>query len=529
MAHYSYVLKGGTLIDGSGAPMAQGTIGISGETIKSISTGNLIGATRVIDVTGKYIMPGFIDITNHSDTHWTLFQAPTQTSMLAQGITTIIGGQCGSSLAPLTDARAIRSIQKWVDLSTVNINWKSMNDFFEELARHSFGVNFGTFVGHGTLRRDIAGDDPRELSKEELESMKLLLRSALDEGAMGLSFGFAASHTRTAPQEEIIGLAKVVAETGKCVSIHLRNEGRRILSSVVEAVNIARASGASIQISHFKAIGKKAWHDLPKALSILKKARDEEHLDIWIDFFPYLRTGSLLYTLLPEWILEGGKERIMETITDPEKHTSVLDSIERMTLHFEDITIAEARRDKHAIGKTIAQIALQAELKPEETLLALLVANDLAVTIFGKTLSSRSIRTIAEQSFSMFGSDGVGLDSSSAHARTDLTHPRSYGAAPRFLDRLAKRNTITSWEEAVKKMTLTPATRLGIEQSRGLLKKGYFADILVIDPALLKDTATYANPYQNPMGIEYVFVNGHLAVEKGNYTGALAGKILRRG
>ena len=529
MASYSYIIKNGTIIDGAGFPMAKGDIGISGEIIKAIGPGKLSGATRVIDAKGKYIMPGVVDITNHSDTHWTLFHAPSQESMLMQGITTILGGVCGSSLAPLTDARAIRAIQKWVDVSTININWKSTGEFFDELGRHNIGVNFGTLVGHGTLRRDIAGDDPRELTKEELESMKLLLRRSLDEGAMGLSLGLATSHGRTVSQEEIIGLSKVVAETGKIISIHLRNEGRRLLSSVVEIVNIARATGAKVHAAHFKAIGKKAWSDLPKALTIIQKAREEEKLDITIDFFPYLRTGSLLYTMLPEWILEGGKERIMEMLTDQSKRESILESIGRMTLHFDNITIAEARRDKHSIGKTILQIAESSGLTPEETLIQLLIVNDLVVTIFGKTLSSRNLVAIAKEPYSIFGSDGVGQDNTTAAHKTDLTHPRSYGAVPRFLNRLSKQNNILSWEDSIKKLTSGPASRLGLEKTRGMLKKGYFADIVIFDPETIKDTATYSDPYQAPVGIDYVFINGHCAIEKGKATGALAGKILRQG
>ena len=517
------------IIDGSGFPMAHGDIGISGEIIKAIGPRELSSATRIIDAKGKFVMPGVVDITNHSDTHWTLFHAPSQESLLLQGITTILGGVCGSSLAPLTDARAIRTIQKWVDVSTININWKSMGDFFEEIGHHSIGVNFGTLVGHGTLRRDIAGDDPRELTHEELESMKLLLRRSLDEGAMGLSFGLATSHGRTVSQEEIIGLARVIAETGKVVSIHLRNEGRRLLSSVVEVINIARSTNAKVHIAHFKAIGRKAWSDLPKALAIIQKAREEEKLDITVDFFPYLRTGSLLYTMLPEWLLEGGKERIIGMLTDQSKRASIIESIDRMTLHFDNITIAEARRDKHSIGKTIAQIAESSGLSPEETFIQLLIVNDLVVTIFGKTLSSRNLVAIAKQPYSMFGSDGVGQDNKATTRRNDLTHPRSYGAVPRFLNRLSKENSILSWEDTVKKLTSQPATRIGLEKTRGLLKKGYFADILVFDPETIKDNATYSDPYQAPTGIDYVFINGHCAIEKGKATGAFAGKVLRQG
>ncbi len=523
---YSYLIKGGTLVDGSGFPMIKGDVAISGELIKGAGMVRAVtGADRVIDARGKFVMPGIIDITNHSDTHWTLFKSPAQESILRQGITTIIGGACGLSLAPLVNAQAIRGIHKWINPSEVNVNWSTQEEFFNELGRHNLGVNFGTLVGHGTLRRGIVGDATRQLNAAELESMKLLLRRSLDEGAMGLSLGLASAHGSIIAQDEIFGLAKVVAETGKVLSIHLRNEGRRLLSSVVEVINIARSTGVDIEIVHFKAIGKKAWADLRKALAIIRKVRADEKLSIWVDFFPYLRTGSLLYNFLPEWMLEGGKDKILALLRDRNQREQVLEGIRNLTLHYDNITIAEAQKDRAVVGKTIAELAQGTSLAPEEILIQLLIINNLGVTIFGKTINGNNIAAIAKEPFSLFGSDGVG----DANEPGNLTHPRSFGAAPRFLDRIVKRGKLTSWEETVKKMTLLPAMRVGIEKDRGLIKKGFFADIVVFDPNTIEDRATYANPYQFPQGIEYVFVNGRLAVDQGAFTGAFAGKILRRG
>lgn len=528
MAASSYLIKGGTIIDGSGFPMTKGDITISGETIKAISGEIKSSPTRVIDATGKYIIPGIIDITNHADTHWTLFASPSEESLLHQGITSIVGGLCGSSLAPISEARALRAIQKWTDISNININWRSQDEFYQELERHEFGVNFSSFVGHGTLRRGILGDNLRALNRDELESVKLLLKRSLDEGAMGLSIGLGTAHGGAVPQEELVELCRVVKDAGKLVSIHLRNEGRKLLSSVVEAVNIARASGVDVQIAHFKAIGKKAWHDLKKALTIIRRARDRENLSVWVDFFPYVRTGSLLYSFLPEWVREGGKEEIITRLKTSERRSEIIDAIRALTLHYDNIIVAEAQKDKKSVGKTIAQISKTSELPPEETLIELLIVNDLGITIFGKTLNGKNIVRIAKESFSIFGSDGIGESGALSRAKGDLTHPRSYGAAPRFLDRLVKRGSILTWEEAVKKMTHLPAERLGMGGHRGLIAKGYAADIVVLDPYEIRDTATYTNPYQYPNGIEYVFVNGRLAIDKGIFTQALAGKILRR-
>ncbi len=522
---FSYIIKNGTIVDGSGFPKFTGDVGISGETIAAVGSLDPANATRVIDAAGKYIIPGIIDITNHSDTHWALFTNPGLKNLVAQGITTIIGGACGSSLAPLSDIEAIRGIQKWTDISKTNINWKTTEEFFEELSRHEFAVNFGTFVGHGTLRRNIAKDNPKELTAQELESMKLILLRALDEGALGISFNFASSHGRSASTEEILYIARAVAEKNKIVAVHLRNEGRGLLTSVVEVLNIARQTGAHVHISHLKAIGKKAWGDLAKVMDVIKKARANEHLSLSVDVYPYLRTGSLLYTLLPGWILEGGKEKILEVLRDPKKHDTVIESIKNLTLHFDRITVAEARRDTKASGKTIADIAKTTGETPEETMIRLLQINELAVTIFSKLLQSKDVVSIIKESYSMFGSDGIGIEPQAQY----LTHPRSYGAAARFLERTAVKNQILSWEDAVKKMTSMPAECLGLGSTRGSIKKGYFADVVVLDPLHIHDTATYAKPYQYSMGVEYVFINGHIALEQGKFTEALAGKILKRG
>ncbi|MBI4121671.1 MAG: amidohydrolase family protein [Candidatus Ryanbacteria bacterium] len=520
MPSYSYILKGGTIVDGSGFPMARGDLGISGETIKAVGDVGRGSAARVIDASGKYVMPGMIDIANHSDTHWTLFNYPSQENLLRQGITTIVGGICGVSLAPLADSRAIRAIEKWADTSSANINWRSFEEYARELERHEIGVNAGSFIGYTTLRHNIAGDESRDLTHSELESMKLMLTRSLDEGALGLSINL----SLPSRQEEIAALSKVVADAGKLVVMHLKNEGRKLLQAVIEAISIARLSGAAIHISHFKGIGKKAWQELPKAMSIIRKVGKEENISITMDFFPYLRTGSLLMSFLPEWILDGGIDEAKAIIADQSKRGHVLETLKGLTLHYDNIVIAEAKKDKHSIGKTLADIAASTGLQPEEAMVHMLAVNDFGVSVFSKTLRSRDVVQIAREPFAMLGSDGVG----EPKGRRDLTHPRSYGTAPRFIVRFVKRSKIFTWEEAVKKMTSMPAERLGIDVNRGLLKKGHFADVVVVDPVSIRDRSTYKEPFVYPDGIEYVFVNGRLAVEKNNFTGALAGKVLRR-
>lgn len=522
---YSYIIKNVTILDGTGRERWKADIGIEGERIKSVGAIETTKAREIIDASGFYASPGAIDLLNHSDTHWTLFEEPSQESLLKQGITTIIGGACGSSLAPIVDGNTLRSIQKWVDISRINANWRSTAEFFAELEKHKFGVNFGTLVGHGTLRRNVMGDSASEANEDEIDRMKLLLKESLIAGAFGLSFGLAFSHGRPASRHELVSLSSFVAASNKLVAMHLKDEGREFLSSVAEAVDVARSSGANLEISHIKAIGTKAWQDTPKALDMIKSAI-KEGLSINADVFPYLRTGSLLYTLVPEWVREGGKEAIIAKLHSPQERVQILDGLRALTLHYDKITIASTLRKSGLIGKTLFEAAQILGMSNEEAMLEILFINDLAVTIFGETLNEENLVEMIKEPFTMFSSDGIGK-SKRGELGSNLIHPRSYGTVPKVLSYFVRDKNVLSLEEAVKKMTSMPAEKLGLRE-RGKIEKGYFADLIIFDPVTIRDNATYADPYEYPGGIEWVFVNGEPAVIKGSYRGALQGKILRK-
>lgn len=522
---YSYIIKNVTILDGTGKERWKSDIGIDGERIKSIGDLGTTKAAEIIDASGLYVAPGMIDLLNHSDTHWTLFEEPSQESLLRQGITTIMGGACGSSLTPIVDSNTLRSIQKWVDISKITANWRSTAEFFTELSRHQLGVNFGTLLGHGTLRRDVMGDSVLEASEDELDRMKLLLKESLEAGAFGLSFGLAFSHGRPVSRYELVSLSTLVAAHNKLVAMHMRDEGRGLLASIAESIDIARSSGVNLEISHMKAIGTKAWQDIPKALDMIKTAR-QEGLAIHADVFPYLRTGSLLYMLVPEWVREGGKEIIMAKLHSPQERSQILDGLRALTLHYDKITIASTLRKSGLVGKTIFEAAQILGMSNEEAMLELLFINELAVTIFGETLSEENLTEMIKEPFILFSSDGIGK-AKKADLGGNLIHPRSYGTVPKVLAYFVRDKNILSLEEAVKKMTSMPAEKLGLFD-RGKIEKGYFADLMIFDPATIRDNATYADPYEYPGGIEWVFINGKPAVIKGSYRGALEGKILMK-
>lgn len=524
---YDIIIKNGTIIDGTQQAPYVSTIAVKNKTIAQINSQIAADAKTVIDATGLYVCPGFIDITNHSDTHWTLFDHPSQESMLRQGITTIIGGSCGSSLAPLLHGSiSAESIQKWVDTSQINVNWLRMGEFLDEVGRHKLGVHFGSLIGHGTLRRDSMQDVAPPANATEIEQMAFLLDEALKEGAFGLSLGLMFSHGHSATDEELLELGNVVAAHDRILTIHLRDEGKDLLPAVTETLRIARESGARTHIVHFKAIGRESWEHLSRALQLIRKGR-EEGMDLTVSTFPYKRTGSLLYTLLPSASRNGGKDMILKRITDRTQRRLVVENLRSMTLHFEKLIIASAKNTPHMAGKSVQELAENWEIAPEEALLEVLRVNDLTVTIFSETIHEKNIAAIYLEPYACFATDGIGLEKpDSSQSNHNLVHPRSFGATAKFLEEFVRNQSLFSWEHAISKMTKIPADLMRLSD-RGVLKKGARADITLINPESIHDEATYTDPFRYPTGIPWVLVDGSIAVENGSLTSKRAGTILR--
>ncbi|OGZ43849.1 MAG: hypothetical protein A3J55_00220 [Candidatus Ryanbacteria bacterium RIFCSPHIGHO2_02_FULL_45_17b] len=528
---YDILIQNGTIVDGSGKTPRAGSVAVKDGKIADIGARVKGDATTVIDATGHMVSPGFIDITNHSDTHWTLFDYPSQASMLRQGITSVIGGSCGTSLAPLVHGSVnAKSIQKWVDVSQINVNWLRMKEFFEELQRHNVGVNFGTLVGHGTLRRSIMEDAVRPANMDEIQRMGYLLDQALEEHAFGLSLGLTFSHGRPATDEELIELAKIVAARDRLLTVHLRDEGKDILPAITETLRIARASGARTHIVHFKLLGRDTWNQSSRALHLLRSGR-EEGLDITINTFPYQCTGSLLYTLLPPTNRDGGKNVILHQIKNPQSRRLLIANLRNLTLHYDAIFIASAKHTPQITGKSLKELAEDWNITPEDAFLDVLMVNDLAVTIYSKTINEKNMEAIYREPYAYFATDGIGYEIPNTNdiMAHNVTHPRSFGATAQFLGHLVRDTSLLAWEDAISKMTLAPAMLLRLQGDRGLLKKGAPADITIFDPAHIQDLATYQNPFQYPVGIPWVIVGGVVAVQNGELTEKRVGAILLAG
>lgn len=523
MATYDVIIKSGTIFDGTGRDPVQADVGISNNQIAAI--GELKDtAPLIVNAIGKYVAPGFIDMTNHSDTHLTMFKYPGLESLLMQGITTIIGGNCGSSLAPLASPYAIEGIKKWADLSEITIDWATFEEYLLQLKTLGIGMNMGSFVGYGTLRRGVIGNAARILTPEEREKVKLLLSDALRQGAFGLSLGLSYGHEAVSPTEELIEIAKVLQEKGGILKVHLRSEGKGLLAAVNEVVRIGREAEVSIQISHLKAIGKKSWHMLTPTLEIIHNAK-ASGMNINFDVSPYATTGSSLYLLIPAWAREGGFTELFKRIDDPMERKKIIDTLSTYTLHPNKILITSSVI-KNIVGKTLAEVAENAGITTEEALLASVRASEGRVSIIGRTLSVRNTLKEIQDKNSFIASDGAGYTQTASDSG-DLVHPRSFGTFAHFWHRFVFERKLLSPQEAIKKITFDPARKLGL-RVRGLLVKDGIADIVVFDPKLFKEHNTYRNPYQYAVGMEWVFVNGKAAVKQGMPAHERHGQVLKK-
>jgi len=523
---FDLIIKNGTVIDGAGSKGVVADVGISKDKITAVEKLGSAKAIKTIDAKEKVVCPGFVDILDHSDSFWTLFTIPRLDSKIMQGITTIIGGNCGSSIAPILKEESIAPIQKWVDLGNISVNWVRMGEFLRELRKRSIGINFGTLVGHETLRRGLIGDEVREITKEEINMMGKMLMDGLEDGVFGMSTGLVFSHAKMAAIDEIKYLVKILKSSGALYASHIRGESEELLPSVNETIQVGRELDVSIEISHLKAVGRKYWPDMQKAIDMINIANEEE-IDISFDIYPYDTTGSVLYILLPDWVTEGGRKRMISKLKDLDLRSKIIREMKEMGYNYENIIISICPRLREMVGRRIADIAKKQEISPEEAIIELLISANGHVIVFDKgILSEENVKMALKNPYSMIASGDAAYNVE--YVRTgEIVHPRCFGAFPRVLGEYVREQKVLKLESAVEKMTSKPAGKIGLKD-RGVLKKGFYADVVVFDPKTIADKSDYNNPYQYAEGIEYVFVNGKTVVEKGRHTGELAGKVLRK-
>lgn len=522
---YDILIKNGTIIDGTGRKRFKADAAVKNGLIYEI--GDLKGETArsIVDATGKYVTPGFVDVDNHSDTYCTLLQYPKAESLVYQGITTIIGGGCGSSLAPLVGEETIRSIQKWANIDRVNINWDSMAEYLEYMGSLSLGINYATLVGHSTLRRAFVGDEARALTAEEQKSFIQLLENSLKEGAAGMSTGLMYAHGRPASKEELVDLARMVHAFDGVYTTHIRNEMDTFVSAVQEALDVMATTNVKMHISHLKVVGERYWSLFDEALNRI----DEEGRigsEVSFSIFPYTVSGSVLYTLLPNWLTNEGKITMLKRLEDWQARREAIEDIRRKQLDYTKIHISIAGHEATFSGDSIADISQHQRLSPEDVILNLIISNKARVIVFMDLLYEENIRKALTTPYSIITTDGAGYSVEHKY-KAQRIHPRSFGAFPRVLAQYVREQKVLTWEKAIYKMTGFPARKFGLKK-RGILHEDTLADILVLDPKRVQDNATFENPYRYASGVECVIMNGKVVLEGGKHTGVMAGKVLRR-
>lgn len=524
------LIKGGTVVDGSGRPGFRADILVDGDRIAGLGEG-LGSADLTIDAAGLVVAPGFIDLHSHSDR--TVFAAPLGHSKVMQGVTTEVVGNCGIGLFPVSRQR-LRDIENYLEtlegeLPPQGIIWQDMAGFAAEVSRLGLGRNLACLTGHGTLRIAAMGPDDRPPTADELAAMQNLLAESLAQGAWGMSSGLIYPPGSFAATDELAVLAAVLAARGGIYTSHVRGESKTLLAAVEEVIAIAARTGVRAVVSHLKAIGRPYWGQGLEALNILAKARSRG-LDVWADQYPYEATSTTLMALLPGWVQDGGPEAMLARLADGGLRAGIREAVEaEMTVRGgpERVKIANLRTkvNQKYVGLSLADLAADRGLEAADAALALLSEEGGAVGAIYFSLGEKDLEGIMGCDFVAVGSDGSGLDPEAYG--DDAVHPRNYGTFPRVLGRFVREKGLLSLEAAVRKMSGLPAAILGL-QDRGLIKAGYKADLVVFDPGRIIDRADFARPHQYPEGIEHVLVNGTPAVTGGKLTGEGRGEVLRR-
>ncbi len=528
---FDILLINGTIVDGTGNPWYRGDVGIRGDRIAAVGSLKGTPAKRVLDVQGKVIAPGFIDMLGQSE--FRLLVDGRAMSKISQGITTEVTGE-GGSAAPM-NSRTIEGMKAWSDRYNIRIDWTDLDGYFRRVEQSRTAINIATFVGATQVREYVIGLDDRAPTPEELEQMKQLVRTAMQQGALGVSTSLIYAPATFAKTQELIELASVAAEFGGLYISHIRDEGNKELEALYEAADIARANNMPVEIWHLKSAGKQNWGKMASVVNLINRHR-EQGIDMTADVYPYPASATSLSSRIPSWAHDGGDAKLLERLADAATRKKIKDEILGMAPGAdnafaatgpEGILIASTydAKLKQYEGKRLSEVAKEWRKHPVDAMIDLLLADSARTGCIFFSMHEEDVRMAIAQPWSSFCTDG-GQYATDGPLSTGKPHPRAYGTFPRILARYVREAKLLSLEEAIRKMTSLPAQRVGLRE-RGILQPGFFADVVVFDPATVIDKATFEHPHQYSEGVALVLVNGAAVWENGAFAGNYPGRALR--
>ncbi|MCY3907219.1 MAG: D-aminoacylase [Anaerolineaceae bacterium] len=536
MTDCDLLLRGGTIYDGSGDPPRRADLALAGERILALTApDDAVNAARVLDVDGLAVAPGFINMLSWSNE--SLIEDGRSQSEIRQGVTLEVMGE-GESMGPLSPAMKESGPGSYMSQGDIlyDVEWTTLGEYLEWLEARGVACNVASFVGSSTLRIHAMGRDNRAPTDAELEEMKDLLREALREGAMGMSAALIYAPACFAETDELIELARVVADHDAMFISHIRNEGGDLLEAVEELVTIARETGVTAEIYHLKASGAANWHRMEGAIAAVEAAR-AEGLPVTADMYSYTCSGTGLDTCIPPWAHEGGITALIARLRDPDIRARLVAEMTQpggdwenraLMLPPQNILLAGLRKPEmqHLQGVTLAEIMQQrGSDSAAETLIDLIIEDDSRIFTMYFAMDEDNLRRQVQLPWVSFCSDAESQAPEGVFLN-NIPHPRAYGSFARVLGKYVRGEGLLTLQEAVRKLSGFPAQNLKL-RGRGLLRPGYFADVVVFDPAQVQDHATPQDPHRYATGMQQVFVNGRQVLRDGEHTDALPGQVLR--
>ncbi|WP_227763176.1 N-acyl-D-amino-acid deacylase family protein [Zhaonella formicivorans] len=530
---YDLVIKNGVVLDGTGGEPRRVDVGIAADKISALGPDLGDQGRQVIDAAGLLVAPGFIDVHSHCDL-LPFMVGQIKYSRVLQGVTTELVGQCGLGPAPYLEEN-MQNFRQYLKAilgsPEVDWNWRRFSGYLEALSKAKKPHNVAALVSHGAVRAQVLGLGDVQPTENDIAHMQAIVREAMEDGALGISFGLAYLPGVFAPKEELVALCRVVAEYDGIMMVHIRSHSRQVVEAMQEALDIAQASGVRLQISHMRSYANRRFGiSGGQLLEMIDSAR-EQGVDVTFDQHPYLAGSTLLTQILPPWAKAGGGQQIVNRL----RNRDVLERL-RYDLYnsdcsypgwdnfvgmvgWENILVSSVQKpeNKHLQGKTMAEIAEELGVDAVEAAARLLISeNAECCMVMLNLFSDQDIIELVSHPLSQIGSDGI---------PTGTPHPRLYGTYPKFLGTYVRDKKVMSWPEAIKRLTGDPATRLNL-RDRGFLKAGLAADIVIFDPEAINDKEDYSNPAQIPEGISYVVVNGRITVQKGKIAAEDAGQVI---